>query len=78
MKQESINKLKTKIIDTYKAYGDKIILVAPESITSSAMRYYSGNQIAEAIEKETELGIKHIDLLIQLTIDLLVRQKIKQ
>jgi len=69
MKTESIEKLKSSIINSYRKLGDDKKLI-------KGFESYSGNQIADEIENETELGIKMIDLLIQLTIDLLNRKKI--
>jgi hypothetical protein len=70
MKPESIDILKSKVIATYRKHGNDPYL----SIGNHA---YTGNEIADEIEKETPLGVNCINMLIQLTIDLLSRNKIK-
>lgn len=78
MKQESIDHLKKKMIETYcKQYGDKKVCAAPEHQFSSIMRFWTGNELAAEVENETEFGLKLIDMMISLTIDLLSRDKIK-
>ncbi len=69
MKEKSIEILKENIINTYKKYGDdKMIFKGNKS--------YSGIELAKEVEEETEFGIDLIDNLIQLTIDLVKRDKI--
>jgi len=70
MKIESIDILKQKIIRTYRKHGD-------EPYLRTNARIYTGNEIAEEIEKETEFGVECVNKLIQLTIDLLARDKMK-
>jgi hypothetical protein len=70
MKAESIDILKQKIIRTYRKHGD-------EPYLRTNARIYTGNEIAEEIEKETEFGVECVNKLIQLTIDLLARDKMK-
>lgn len=73
MKQESIEELKQKVIAVYKKKGDSISLIMK---TKPGKNSWTGNEIAKEIEEETALGIKMIDKLIQLTIDLISREKI--
>lgn len=70
MKTESIEKLKQLMVKTYRKFGDETALLIKDK------RSYTGNEIAEEIENETEFGIKMVDNMIQLTIDLLKRDKI--
>ena len=70
MKAESIDILKQKIIRTYRKHGD-------EPYLRTNARIYTGNEIADEIEKETEFGVECVNKLIQLTIDLLARDKMK-
>ena len=70
MKAESLDILKAKIVATYRKRGDSPYLTTCD-------RTYSGNEVADEIEAETEFGVKCIDNLIQLTIDLLARDKMK-
>lgn len=69
MKQESINSLKEKIISTYKKYGN-------DKMLSTVGKSYSGVELAKEVEDETEFGVKLIDNMIQLTIDLVKRDKV--
>ena len=69
MNVDSIDKLKSSMISTYKKFGDKKALI-------TGGRSYSGNEIAQEIENETEFGIGIIDNMIQLSIDLVSRDKI--
>ena len=70
MTRKNINILKENIITTYKKYGD-------EKILSSGTKSYSGTELANEVTNETQFGIELIDNLIQLTIDLLKRDKLK-
>lgn len=70
MKQESINKLKERMIATYKKFGNE------RAMLQRTGKSWTGIEIAEEIEKETEFGIKILDMMIQLTIDLVKRDKI--
>lgn len=76
MKPESIDRLKNKIIETHKKYGDGKVLAIADTPTVPG-RFYSGNELAKEVEEETEFGLKLIDMMINLTIDLLSRDKIK-
>lgn len=70
MNQESINKLKQSMIETYRKFGDdKAILI-------KGKKSYTGNEIAEEIENETDFGIEMINSIIKLSIDLLKRDKV--
>lgn len=69
MSVESFDKLKQSLIATYQKFGDDKALIR-NGLS------YSGNQISNEIENETELGIELIDSIIKLTIDLLSRDKI--
>lgn len=70
MKLESVEILKEKLIRTYRKHGD-------EPYLRTSTRTYTGNEVADEIEQETEFGVKCIDTIIQLTIDLLARDKMK-
>lgn len=61
--------LKKNLIETYSKFGDKkaLHLMTGES--------YSGVEIASAIEKESVLGMKIINNILKLSIDLLARDK---
>lgn len=67
----SLNKLKNVVSETYHKYGDKKILIVGKTS-------YSGNEIAQEIKNNTEFGIKQISKLINLSIDLISRNKITQ
>lgn len=68
MKAQSFKLLKDKLAKSYRKYGDKTCLAVGDIS-------YTGNEVANEIEKETEFGIKCINTLIGLTIDLLARNK---
>ncbi len=71
MKTESIDELKDLMVKTYRKFGnEKAILL------KGGKRSYTGDEIAEEIENETEFGINMLDNIIQLTIDLLKRDRI--
>ena len=72
MKVESIENIKQSMVSTYRRIGDARAL----GIKGIGKVSYTGNEIANEIENETELGIKMINNMIQLTIDLLKRNKI--
>lgn len=71
MNQKSIEKLKQLMITTYRKFGDEKALMLKGRFS------YTGNEIAKEIENETEFGIEVLNSLLQLTIDLLKRNKIK-
>lgn len=62
--------LKRKAIETYLKYGDNKALVI------KGKRTYTGNEIAHEIVNETDLGIDIVNKIMQLSIDLLKRDKI--
>ncbi len=72
MKKESIEKLKELMVSTYKKMGDK------KALTTRVIggKSYTGNEIAKEIEDETEIGLKMMDNIIQLSVDLVSRDKI--
>jgi hypothetical protein len=72
MKAQSFKILKDKLVKTYRRYGDKACLT---TMDAQGSHQYTGTQIANAIEQETEFGMKCIDNLLTLTIDLLARNK---
>ena len=74
MKAESIDILKAKVIATYRKHGDKPYLTIMDA---DGIRKYTGNEVADEIEQETAFGVDCINKLIQLTIDLLSRDKMK-
>ena len=67
MKKESMDKLKQLMVATYRKFGDK------KALLLKGKRIYTGNEIADEIENETEFGIKMVNNMIQLTINLLKR-----
>lgn len=69
MKEETLLKLKAALIFTYLKFGNKTVLITEN-------KSYTGDELAEEISQETEFGVKLIDNMIQLTVDLLSRQKI--
>jgi hypothetical protein len=69
MKEESIEKLKQSMVSTFRKYGDE------KAIQTKGVRY-TGNEVAEEIENETELGLGMIESIINLTINLIKRDKI--
>ena len=70
MKAESMEKLKQLMVATYRKFGDE------KALLLKGKRSYTGNEIADEIENETEFGIEMVDNMIQLTINLLKRDKI--
>lgn len=67
---KSVDILKQHLIDRYRKIGD-------DKAISTKGRSYSGNQMADEIENETEFGIQSIKSLISLTIELVSRDKLK-
>lgn len=61
-------KLKNSLIEKYKEFGDKVCLV-------SGKNSWTGNQVADEIEKESETGVRLLNGILNLTIELLSRQK---
>ncbi len=74
MKQEAIELLKTKIIKSYRKYGDKLCLFVMDA---QGGHQYTGNEVADEIQNDTPFGVECIHTLIGLTIDLLSRNKIE-
>jgi hypothetical protein len=72
MKAQSFKILKDKLVKSYRKYGDKPCLTVMDA---QGGRQYTGNEVANEIQNETEFGIKCINNLIGLTIDLLSRNK---
>ena len=68
-----VYKLKERLAKTYRAYGDKVMLLSPGVGKCS----WTGNEIADEIENETEFGVKQMHKLLNLTIDLVSRDKEK-
>lgn len=62
-------KLKAVVVSTWRKMGDGRGLV-------TRGKSYTGNKIADEIENETELGIEMMGMLLNLTIDLVNRDKI--
>lgn len=67
----SFTNLKKSLSDTYIKYGDKKVLIIGRNS-------YSGNEIANEIKNGTEFGIKQMGKLINLSINLISRNKITQ
>lgn len=65
-----IQEFKTQIADTYRKYGNEVCLKVNGGKT------YTGKEIADEIENETEFGIETMFSLIRLSIDLVKRDKI--
>jgi hypothetical protein len=72
MKSETFNILKKKLVKTYRKKGNDVCLFVKDA---SGGKQFSGNEIADAIEQETEFGVNCINTLIGLTVDLLSRKK---
>lgn len=69
MKLESLDQLKENLVKTYQRYGeDKMITTRGKS--------WSGIELAQEVENETEFGVELINTMINLTIDLVKRDKI--
>jgi len=69
MDKDTLQTLKMLIVSTYQKAGDEPMLV------SKGVKY-SGNQIADNVFNETAFGIKIMNSLIKLTIDLVKRDKL--
>ena len=67
---ENTEALKKNIIRIFTRMGDKKAVVIGN-------KSYSGIELANEVENETEIGIDMVNKLIRLTIDLLTRDKIK-
>lgn len=63
-------KLKDKTISTYRKIGEN------KAILLKGKRSYTGDEIAHEIECETEFGVRILNNLLSLTIDLISRDKI--
>lgn len=70
MRQESIDTLQKLMVETYNKFGSE------SAIVSIGGKSWTGSAIAKEIEDETEFGIEMVDNMIQLTIDLVKRQKV--
>ncbi len=69
MKTETLETLKQKMIATFRKKGDDKMLV-------TGRKSYSGNEIANEVENETEFGVDTLNKIIQLSLDLISRDKI--
>lgn len=72
MKAQSFKILKDKLVKDFRKYGDKACLTV---MGADGVKQYTGNEVANEIQNETEFGINCINTLIGLTIDLLSRNK---
>lgn len=70
MKQESIDKLKKTVVSTYQKFGYDTACVIRGG------RSYTGHEIANEIESETEFGLSFLENLLNLTAELVKRDKI--
>lgn len=70
MRQESIDTLQKLMVETYNKFGSESV------IASIGGKSWTGSEIAKEIESETDFGVRMVDNMIQLTIDLVKRQKI--
>lgn len=70
MKQESIDKLKQAMVSTYQRYGGETACFVKGS------KSYTGHEIADAIENETDFGLTFMESIMKLTVDLIKRDKI--
>jgi len=61
--------LKQKMIETFLKYGERKVLV-------SKGKTYTGNMLADEVSKESEVGLDMLKCIINLTIDLLSRDRI--
>jgi len=69
---ELLIELKTKCVNTFRKKGDKNALIF------KGKRKFTGNEIANEIEIESIIGVQMVNSLLQLTIDLLMRDKLNQ
>lgn len=65
-----IDDLQKEVSETYRKYGDQKALIVGRDT-------YTGNQIADEVEKGSEFGLDVLTKLLDLTIDLVKRQKLK-
>ena len=72
MRSETFNILKKKLVKTYRKNGDNACLTV---MGADGIKQYTGNEVADEIERETKFGIECINTLIGLTVDLLSRNK---
>ncbi len=70
MDNNLLESLKSNISNYYRGYGDGTVLYKGEES-------YTGNQIANDVDNETEFGIEMVNNLINLTLDLITRGKEK-
>lgn len=70
MKDESIKKLKQAMVSTYQRYGSETACVVRGG------RSYTGHEIADEIENETDFGLTFLESILKLTIGLIKRDKI--
>lgn len=71
MNENSIKELKKLVVEGYRKYGDDKALVI------KGKKSYTGFEMAKEIEDETEFGIEMVSNILQLTIDLLKRNKMQ-
>lgn len=67
-----LSQLKSLMVSTFRKKGDK------DALIFKGKRRFTGNEIANEIEKESPIGIDMANTLLQLTIDLLMRDKLNQ
>jgi hypothetical protein len=72
MKAQSFKILKNKLVKDFRKKGDNACLTV---MGKDGVKQYTGNEVANEIQNETEFGINCINTLIGLTIDLLSRNK---
>ena len=70
--EKLLKELKELVIDTYSKYGEEKIMVSRNTHNKA----FSGIEIANEIKNETEIGNKILFMLIELTIDLVKRDRI--
>lgn len=69
MKLESLDQLKESLVKTYQRYGE-------DKMLSTRGKSWSGVELAQEVDNETEFGVELINMMINLTIDLVKRDKI--
>lgn len=68
-----VEELKKNIIRIYRKIGDNIALKSPNGKLKCS---WTGNELAKEIEINSEFGISLVNNLLQLTIDLVKRDKL--
>jgi hypothetical protein len=63
MKEESVERLKQAMIETYRKFGDD------RAIRTRGGKSYTGNEVANEIENETKFGLDLIEMMLNIKKD---------